>query len=50
MADSLKGKKGLTKEQLRREFCIQAKICSGKARDRKGAEIMCAHVGKEAKK
>ncbi|MFA5378445.1 MAG: hypothetical protein WC455_22010 [Dehalococcoidia bacterium] len=41
LAEGLKGKT-LSKEERKSEFCIQAKICSGKASSRSEAEKKCA--------
>ena len=40
VADALQGKK-FTKEERKREFCIAAKSCSGKASSRSEADQMC---------
>ena len=40
VADALKGKK-FTKDERKREFCIAAKSCSGKAASRDEANQMC---------
>lgn len=42
MAENLKGKKGLTKEERQSLFCISSRICSGKAKSREEAKVMCS--------
>lgn len=41
VATGLRGKK-LNAEQRRLEFCIVAKLCSGKAKDREEAKLVCS--------
>lgn len=41
VADGMRGKK-LSREERNLEFCIVAKRCSGKAKDREEAKILCS--------
>jgi len=49
MASGLKGKT-LTKDQRQSEFCILAKVCSGKAKDRDEATRLCSQPKDDSKK
>ena len=42
MATGLKGHRGLSKEERQNLFCIQSRLCSGKAKDEKEAEYLCS--------
>ena len=47
MADAMRGKQ-MSKEERQREFCLNAKLCSGKSSTREEAERLCA-LPKESK-
>ena len=42
MATGLKDKKGLSKEERQKLFCVQSRICSGKASTEEEAERLCS--------
>lgn len=41
MSGKMTGQKFKTREARWQEFCVQAKICSGKSKDRDGAIKLC---------
>lgn len=41
MSQGLRGKKGLSKEERKRLFCEESRLCSGKASSREEAEQIC---------
>lgn len=49
MAKGLKGKTDLSKEERQSLFCVQSKVCSGKAQNEEEAKALCA-LPKENKK
>lgn len=42
MAKGLKGKTGLSKQQRQDLFCVESRICSGKAKDEEEAKRLCS--------
>lgn len=47
MSQGMSGKE-LSKEERRREFCVVAKMCSGKAKDRDSASNLCSRGREDA--
>lgn len=42
MSRGLKGKQGLSKEERQQLFCVESRLCSGKASERAEAEKICS--------
>ena len=49
MAVGLKGKKGLSKEERQKLFCVQSRLCSGKANNEEEAQKLCDEAALQPK-